>query len=125
MLIKDKLKEIMKWEIISLTVIILIILIFIPCIFEFSKAIYSINKVISYIVIAIVLLILIVIVYKKIVIVKNVSWSMRNYDSETKKVYNFINERRASLISFQGHSRYYILYNDALILIKELMKNIK
>ena len=126
MSIKMKLKEILKKEIINLILLILILVILFPFIKRFitvpgtNKLICSKNKLSGVFVIFMLTIFLLVIIVKKVYIIKNVIWSIKNYVEKPREVYEIFKKRRASLISISGYNRYYELYNDVLKAIESM-----
>lgn len=123
MALEDKLKEILKCEIISFSIILLLTLLLIPFMLRYWKTYYAADKPIKYIITITFLVVLVIIIFKKIYIIIKVIWSKKNYDKESSKVYHFLKARRASLITVHGHISYYHLYNEALKIVESFISD--
>src|SRR5690554_508243 len=111
---ESKLMKILKWEIISFLIMLLLTIMLIPFIHQFSKTHDTVNKFFSIIIIIIILFILFGVLVNKIIIILKIIWSKRNYEQNPNKVYGFLKKRRASLITIHGHISYYQLYSDVI-----------
>lgn len=118
---EDKLLQIIKYERRTFYITICFMIILIPFIVWFFGVEKNINFYFSILAILLVYLVLGVIAYKKLKIIIKLKWSLKNYVENAHEVQAFLKNRRASLKSLQGELNLYHLYDEALILLSEIL----
>lgn len=120
---KSKLQEIIKSERKSLFIFIAILVMLMPFIIWFIVEEYNPTKFANLLCIFAVYFLLLMVVYKKNRIIKDLKWSVENYNEEPQRVENILKVRKASLISYHGEISLYYLYDEALKLYQLQVAN--
>ncbi len=120
MLFESKIKEILKHEIKGFIIYACVLLLLVPYIVIYALDGYNPTKIWNLLAIFAMLIILIIIMLKKIKHIRNLRWSLRNYILQPSKVQDILKSRKSTLISYHGVISLYVLYDEALKILRSI-----